>query len=260
MFKWAFISFSVLSLISTSLFAQNRYDRAYILNNQPREKHTPPSLQIPAPINDSDLSFNQESNPARINAKLGALEEEIRNLTGRVETLEYENRELTKKISNIQKSYNTAPRRRPTKNGSVNKDTAPLKQITNREQFDYDQAFAWLRQSRYEEAEKAFSQFIEHYPNHELVSNAYYWLGETHYVRQNYKSSAIEFLKGYKKYPKGNKAADSLLKLSISLGHLKKTEEACASLEKLISEFPTAPNAIKQRAENEAQKHDCSSL
>ena len=102
----------------------------------------------------------------------------------------------------------------------------------------YQRAYNMLSTGEYEAAEVAFTKFIKEYPDNKLSSNAYYWLGETFYVRKNYQLAAYNFAAGYKKFPEGSKAADQLLKLGISLFSLEKLTEACATFKKLLEEFP----------------------
>ena len=101
----------------------------------------------------------------------------------------------------------------------------------------YQRAYNLLSRGEYAAAEIAFKSFIKKFPEDLLSSNAYYWLGETFYVRKNYQLAAYNFANGYKNFPKGSKAADQLLKLGISLYSLKKNSEACATFAKLNEEF-----------------------
>ena len=121
----------------------------------------------------------------------------------------------------------------------------------------YQRAYNMLSKGEYEAAEAAFTQFIQDYPENKLSSNAYYWLGETFYVRKNYQLSAYNFAAGYKKFPKGAKAADQLLKLGISLSSLNKPSEACATLKKLSKEFLELPARISNRADSFKERLEC---
>ena len=121
----------------------------------------------------------------------------------------------------------------------------------------YDAALAALKDSRLEIAEEKFSSFIKDYPKSQLQSNAYFWYGETFFKRNMYDKAAINYLKGYKQYPKGSKAADSLLKLALSLGELKKKTESCTMLEKLDAEFPNRPASSIKRAKDAKVKFGC---
>ncbi|MFQ5984419.1 MAG: tol-pal system protein YbgF [Alphaproteobacteria bacterium] len=124
-------------------------------------------------------------------------------------------------------------------------------------QQQYEYAFSLLRQADYGEAERALATFIELHPEHALTSNAYYWLGETHYVRNNFEQAAVIFLKGFKVFPRGSKAPDNLLKLGMTLTNLGKETDACKTLEKLDAEFPDASTPIKEQAAVERQRAGC---
>ncbi|MBE0532056.1 MAG: tol-pal system protein YbgF [Rhodospirillales bacterium] len=121
----------------------------------------------------------------------------------------------------------------------------------------YDHAFGLLRQARYDEAESALRAFLDAHPKDPLAGNANYWLGESFYVRADYVRAAEVFLEGYQREPKGTKAADTLLKLGMSLSNLDKKREACAAFDKLTKEFPSAPSTIQQVVSRERQKNAC---
>jgi tol-pal system protein YbgF len=126
---------------------------------------------------------------------------------------------------------------------------------TPKEQYDY--AFGLLRQAKYEQAEVAFKEFLAKHGDDKLASNAYYWLGETFYVRKNYQPAASVFYQGFKTDPKGSKAAGTLLKLGMSLANLDKKTEACTTFEKLKSDFPAASHRVLQTVNAEWKKNGC---
>ena len=101
-----------------------------------------------------------------------------------------------------------------------------------------------------------FRTFIEKYSDHSLAGSAQYWLGETYYAQNDFKQAAQSFLKGYRQYPKSRRAADSLLKLGISLGRLGQKQQACAAYGAVTSEYPKAVEARK-RAQSEAKRAGC---
>ncbi|MCX7033481.1 MAG: tol-pal system protein YbgF [Arenimonas sp.] len=76
---------------------------------------------------------------------------------------------------------------------------------------------------RFEAADSArlFSAFLRDYPSSALVPNAYYWLGESYYVTQNYDLALEAFQTLLSQHPGSRKEADALLKLGycqIALG------------------------------------------
>lgn len=126
---------------------------------------------------------------------------------------------------------------------------------TPKEQYSY--AFGLLRQTNYEQAEKALRAFIKAHPDDPLTGNARYWLGETHYVRAEYLKAAEVFAENYKLDAKGAKAPDTLLKLGMSLANLDKKKQACLTFDELRKRFPDAPAAIKSTAAKERSRAGC---
>ena len=121
----------------------------------------------------------------------------------------------------------------------------------------YQAAFDLMRQTKYADAEKALSSFVDQYPDHPLAGNASYWLGETYYVRKDYKNAAQTFAATFKNYPDSGKAPDSLLKLGMSLAALGQTADSCKVFHELKTRYPKASDAVKQRAAKEQAKNGC---
>jgi tol-pal system protein YbgF len=124
----------------------------------------------------------------------------------------------------------------------------------------YQQGYGALLQKDYAGAEAAFSQLVQAYPNDPLAANAQYWLGESYYVRGQYKNAADAFLKGYKKYKKyksGDKAPDTLLKLGMALAELGQKDAACSTLDELKTKYPGAPEYIGDEAKAWRKKAGC---
>jgi len=121
----------------------------------------------------------------------------------------------------------------------------------------YQQGYAALLQKDYAGAELAFKQVVDAYPYDPLASNAQYWLGESYYVRGQYKNAADAFLKGYKTYKSGDKAPDTLLKLGMALAELGQKDAACSTLDELKTKYPGAPEYIGDEAKAWRQKTGC---
>ena len=121
----------------------------------------------------------------------------------------------------------------------------------------YQQGYAALLQKDYAGAEIAFKQLVASFPSDPLASNAQYWLGESYYVRGQYKNAADAFLVGYKKYKSGDKAPDTLLKLGMALAELGQKDAACSSLDELKTKYPGAPEYIGDEAKAWRKKAGC---
>jgi tol-pal system protein YbgF len=106
------------------------------------------------------------------------------------------------------------------------------------EQPTYDAAFAALKDGRYAESARRFQSFLDQYPSSGLASNAYYWLGESYYVTQNYKIALQSFQTLLQRYPESQKAPDALLKVGYSQYELKQWDQAEATLNQVVQTYP----------------------
>jgi tol-pal system protein YbgF len=122
----------------------------------------------------------------------------------------------------------------------------------------YDHAISlMLNDQNFSGAERALKAFIDEHPENVLAGNAHYWLGETFYVRKDFRQAAFTFADGYQRFPRSNKAPDNLLKLGMALGQLGQAKEACTAFERLLSNFPNLGDTLKSRIQRQRQRHRC---
>ncbi len=127
---------------------------------------------------------------------------------------------------------------------------------TPKEQYD-DATSLLLNDQNFIGAERAFKAFIKGHPEHELAGNAHYWLGETYYVRKDFRQAAFTFADGYQRFPKSNKAPDNLLKLGMALGQLGQAKQACTAFSRLLTNFPNTGRTLKSRIQRQRQRYRC---
>ncbi len=135
-----------------------------------------------------------------------------------------------------------------------------LPEGTPKERYDF--AFGLLRAglARPEDlvrAERAFEEFLAGHGDHQLADNARYWLGESHYARKDYNRAVAAFVEGYRVSPAGAKAPHNLLKLGMSLSHLGRRDEACATFQELDEKFPDLAGDVKARGRTEWRRAGC---
>ena len=75
--------------------------------------------------------------------------------------------------------------------------------------------------------------------------------------KKKFQLAAISFARGFKSFPKGNKAIDQLFKLALTFMNLGKNEDACSAFSKLELEFPNAPKRITNRAKEYVKRAKC---
>jgi tol-pal system protein YbgF len=130
---------------------------------------------------------------------------------------------------------------------------APM--VVGSDQENYQAAFDLLRNSRYEQAAAAFTQFLGAFPSSPLADNAQYWLAETFYVRREFEQALPEFQKVIDDFPESAKIPDAWLKIGFCQDELKRPEAARAALLQVTREFPdtTAARLATQRLERIGQ-------
>jgi len=126
---------------------------------------------------------------------------------------------------------------------------------TQKEQYDF--ATSFLKVGDYNMAERAFREFVENNPEHELSGNAQYWYAETFRIRQLYTDAASAYLEGYQKYPKSEKAPINLLKLGVSLVQIGEKDQGCLMIAGVKKQYPEATQSVLQKAKYEEKKFEC---
>ncbi len=121
----------------------------------------------------------------------------------------------------------------------------------------YDIALNHMLQYDYGAASAAFDDFLKRHPKDTRAPKAQFWLGESYFMRKQYRPAAEAFLKGYQVYARSPRAAHSLLRLAMSLQRLGQKAGACSTFNELRSKYPTAPATLKREARAERRKAGC---
>ena len=226
---------------------------------------------------------------ADLQSRVLQLEEQVRELTGKVEEANYRASEAERKLelfkSDVELRFQdlqgggtggggpvaadredaSAPPAAPAEGtlgaapaaSGASPATVPSVLPNGTPETQYDFAIDLMKRGQYDQARQAFQEFLQLHPNHELAGNAQYWLGETYYAQNNYKQAGDAFLTGYTTYASSSKAPDSLLKLGMSLAALDNKDAACTVWGELGSKFPQASPSVVARARLERQKAGC---
>ena len=121
----------------------------------------------------------------------------------------------------------------------------------------YEFATSFLKVGDYNMAERAFREFVDNNPEHNLAGNAQYWYAETFRIRQLFTDAASAYLEGYQKYPKSQKAPINLLKLGVSLVQIGEKDQGCLMISGVQKEYPKANQSVLQKAKYEEKKFEC---
>jgi len=130
-----------------------------------------------------------------------------------------------------------------------------LPEGTAQEQYEF--ATSFLKVGDYNNAEKAFQEFVEKHPDNELSGSAQYWYAETFRIRQLYTDAAQAYLDGYQKYPESKKAPINLLKLGVSLVELGEKDQGCLMIAGVKQQYPNATPSVLRKVKYEENKFEC---
>lgn len=236
--------------------------------------------------------------------RVEALEREQRVLTGEIERLGYENRQLRNQLQTAMEAIQVGARRAPaTDTGPSGEDLAivdpdnPFADTYRSEtralgspgsaqdsgdfSDDEDRALnggaasggraapsmdseELFREGRrllldgdFGGAQDAFADFTDFHPDDALAGQAWYWLGETHFVQGDFADASDAYLASLRAERRGERAPDALVRLGASLAALGSTQDACDVLSTFNSEFPNADAEARRRAEREATRAGC---
>lgn len=224
--------------------------------------------------------------PADAALKIGELDENVRQLNGRIDELDYKVKSLDERLTMINRDIDVrikmlegapisaaaaggagiaapkekfgvpvaknAPKSIVGDNIAASNDLPDIKTKSASEL--YQSGLDALKNNNYNDAERYFDSVLRRFPKDKLAANAQYWLGEVYYGRKEYKEAAKAFGDGLKNYKDGAKGADSLLKLGMTFAMMDDAKSACTAFTSLKTEFPKASEEIKVRAAQEAAK------
>jgi tol-pal system protein YbgF len=197
----------------------------------------------------------------QLRAETTALRGEIETLRFETENSDSRQRELYVDVDRRLQSLETSPRAAvapPAPVGGAPVAAAPAAPArpVGSDQQNYQAAFDMIQARKYEEAGRAFGDFLGAFPTSPLADNAQYWLAETHYVRRQYGEALPEFRKVVEQYPQSAKLPDALLKVGYCQIELGDRTAARASLQDVVKQFPdtTAARLASQRLERLTQE------
>ncbi len=121
----------------------------------------------------------------------------------------------------------------------------------------YQTAYELILNGDYANAEAAFGQHVQRFPEDGQSADARYWLGEAQLGQNKFQQAAETFLNTSKAYPDAKKAPDTLLKLGVALAGMNNRELACATFGQVAKRFPDASPKLRQRLDEERQQAAC---
>jgi tol-pal system protein YbgF len=191
-----------------------------------------------------------------INATLDTLKNSLESMDEEVGTLRESQRSIDSAMDELTDEFRQSL-------GSIDErlsrlEAEPPQKEKKEESIDpaalYMEGYHDTMDKNFTSAMETFRRFLAQFPDHELADNAQYWLGEIYYAGGDWERAILEFDKVVKKYPSGDKVADSLLKQGYSFEKLGDMKTAKILLNRVVEEFPQSDTAKKAKERLEEKK------
>ena len=193
---------------------------------------------------------------ARLNARMDSLESELMRINGLVDQLKYNQEREESELAQLKEAIQNSLQKtasRPTVVAPASSVSQPAtttispkpNQLSPKEKETdlYQEGLSLFKLKKYQDAKKAFRNFIKEHPTSPKVANAHFWIGECEYRLSRYEEAILEYNKVINKYPKSNKVPDALLKQGFAFAKLGDKESARILLKRLIKNYPNTPQA-----------------
>jgi tol-pal system protein YbgF len=186
--------------------------------------------------------------------QVATLQAEVRDLRGRIDDLQNANRQLVRQ----QRDFYADLNKRVTAlehgggGGTGSEASGPAASgepgVTSTQQEVYGQAFNALKAGSYSVAITGFQGFLKQYPTSPLAPNAQYWLGQAHYVDQDFAAAERDFQTVLDKWPNSSKTPAAMLDLGNTQLAQGETAKGRATLRRVASQFPGTDAATRAQA------------
>ncbi|OYZ23808.1 MAG: hypothetical protein B7Y39_03540 [Bdellovibrio sp. 28-41-41] len=173
--------------------------------------------------------------------RIAELEQEIREMNGKVEVLENklskQNPENDKQMKNVNEQVGEANKKLAVYQEELLKQEKTIQQLTHEVETMKAEAAAANKPAEKETERKTPLQ-----------------LADEHFKQNDWKKAIIQYQKYRDENPKGKKVAESTYRIAYAFGELGMKEEAKTFYEEVIAKFPASLEAKKAKAKIKAFK------
>ena len=115
------------------------------------------------------------------------------------------------------------------------------KQHNSAREKQYKTALNEYYKGNYENSIILFEEFLNNYPDSDLVPNAHYWIGENYYSAKNYPKALREFQFVVSNFPEHQKGWDAQLKIGLTYYQMNDFKSAYQELMVIKNQNPAYP-------------------
>ena len=104
----------------------------------------------------------------------------------------------------------------------------------------YEEALKLFKDGNYPGSAKAFQTYLDLFPGGGLAANAYYWLGLSRFSLGDFKGAVEAQQQLQKSFPASHKVPDAMVSMARAYTQLGESENANATLARVIAEHPAS--------------------
>lgn len=193
---------------------------------------------------------------ANTGARIESLSSQLQGVTDSMEDLKARLGKLSDQLATTQSTVQSLDAKisaatAPSTAGPEGSNAAPPASSSPPPSADllYTNALRDYMGANYDLAQREFQDYLRYYPNTDLASNAYFYLGEIAYARGHYADALNFYDTVLTRYPNSFKRADARLKKAQALLRLHERDAAIRELRQLIRESPGTEQARKAQAQ-----------
>lgn len=213
-------------------------------------------------------------NEQKLSIKIEDLQQQIQNLTGKLETQYHQIAQLNTQLKDFYQDLDRRLGNNKTTDVSKPAVTTPVVQDGNiipatsgnvesvfssatkkksdapssdeaflKEQQLYQTAIDLLPDKKYSASETKLREYINRYPKGVYVADSHYWLGEINFLQKNFDAAEEEFRIVIDKYKKSNRVTNAMLKLSLVHQNQGREGQAKKELNEIVKKYPKSSAA-----------------
>lgn len=269
-----FLAFLLLATAATPIAAQNAElgGRVTKLEKEMRAvqrkvfpQGQPLEPEIAAPVVPATPAGSPATAPiADLTARVDALENQVRAMTGQAEQAMFRLGQLEEQVKRMQaeaEARAAQPVAPPPATEAAPIAPAGVERPSTGDAAEdgYNYGFRLWQAKLYPQAQAELRTVAEKFPKHRRASYAQNLLGRTFLDEGKPALAAETFYQNYQKWPKGERAPESLYWLGVALTQLKKPADACKVFAELNDVYgATMPAGLKTQVANGRRQAKCS--
>ena len=199
-------------------------------------------LQVQSQMDNlSETILSMQKNQAELAVKMEELSKDLNASSESMKDISSQMTKLSEQLDNLDNSMN----KRVNAIGQTIKKQQESVENALMPSKIYNEAYSAFQQDNFDEAVAGFKKYLVEFPNGDLIEGAYFFLGESLYLKTEWEQAAWSYASMLEKFPKSGRTPAARLKYAQCLLKMPepKKDEAIKYLKSVVRDYPTSPEA-----------------